>query len=161
MFFRQWRRSQEQADFVADAVRRAASRIDAYEPLTKGVAGAFPLASAALFEQAEDGGFVRVAAHGWPGGTTWHILPNDSLATRASEGRRILDIDALHLRETDLPAGVADPKSPYQSFLARRCPRYSCMESTKMARALTRTRSGQSASSRRTQLWDTVSQLHH
>lgn len=109
LFFRQWRQMREQAEAISDAVRRATSKADLYEPLTAGIAKAFLLSSAALFEQAKDGGFVRVAAHAWPTEALWHLLPDDRLAQRANETQRLIDLDAFQWRESELPTGVARP----------------------------------------------------
>ena len=109
LLFRPWHRTQERADSIADALRRASSKADLYEPLTAGVAEAFSLASVALFDRVEDGGFVRVAARGWPAGTIWHILPDDPLVVRAGQSPRAMDLDVVQWHEPDLPAGVARP----------------------------------------------------
>jgi hypothetical protein len=110
IFFRQWRLTQEQADILADAIRRARIKADLYEPLTAGIARAFSLSSAALFERVEDGGFVRVAAVGWRTGTIWHILPDDPLVKRALERPRVVAISLPQRSERDLPTGVARPE---------------------------------------------------
>jgi len=109
VFFPRRYRAQEEAETVADALRRAATKSDLYDPLTAGIAHAFSLASVALFERVEDGGFLRVAAHGWPAGTIWHILPDDPLVTRVSQGRRFVDLDVTQWHEQNLPMGVAHP----------------------------------------------------
>lgn len=122
LFFRQWHRTQEQAGALADAMRRAASRTDLYEPLTAGVAGTFSLASVALFERVEGAGFVRVAARGWSPGTIWHILADDPPVVRAGDSPRVVDIDALQWHERDLPAGVARPTIMLPIAAGRRVP---------------------------------------
>ena len=109
LFFRQWRRSQEQVDAIAGVIRRATSRADLYEPLTAGIRSAFSLTSVAFFERVEDGGFVRVAAAGWSVGTIWHILPGDPLITRAYNRVRAIDIDSLQWGASDMPSGFARP----------------------------------------------------
>lgn len=109
IFFRPWYRTQEQVGIIADAIRRATSKTDLYEPLTNLIASAFSLGSAALFERVEGAGFVRVGAHGWPPGTTWNILSDDPPAERADKRPRVVDVDALQWREPDLPPGVARP----------------------------------------------------
>jgi hypothetical protein len=109
LFFRQWYRTQEQSDRVADSLRHATTRFDLYEPLTKGVQNALSLGSAALFERAEDGGFIRVAARSWPPGTVWHLLPGDPLTQRAASSARAVDVDAFEWREHRVPSGVARP----------------------------------------------------
>src|SRR5579884_716656 len=109
LFFRQWYRTQEEAGTIADGMRQATSTADVYNPLTAGIADAFSLASVALFERVADGGFVRVAACGWPCGTMWHILPDDALAVRADNGARVADIEALNWHQDEVPAGIARP----------------------------------------------------
>lgn len=109
LFFRQWHRTQEHAEAVAQAARRAASPADLHEPMTAGIGHALSLASAALFEHAEDGGFIRLAASGWPPGTLWHILPEHPLVRRACERARVVDIDNVKWNEGDVPAGAARP----------------------------------------------------
>jgi hypothetical protein len=122
LFFRQVHRSQELADMVSDRVRRAKSPSDLNEPLTVGVSEAFSLASAALFERVEDGGFVRVAAVGWPHGMIWHILPNDSVVHRAAEHRRAVDVDAVSWQEPGLPPGLARPSVVVPIISGKRIP---------------------------------------
>jgi len=109
LFFRQWHVTQELAEDLGAQVRRAAIRPDLYAPLTKGIAETFSLASAALFERAQDGGFVRVAAHNWPSGTLWHLLPDDPWAPRAERISRPIDLEKVPRRGEDLPAGIAHP----------------------------------------------------
>lgn len=109
LFFRYWHRTQQEAEAVDGAIRRAASPSDLYEPLTAGIARAFSIASVALFERLEGGGFVRVAAYGWPQGSFWHILADEPLVVRAGEGRHVVDIDDLQWRDLAMPAGVARP----------------------------------------------------
>jgi hypothetical protein len=109
LFFRQWLRTQEQAQTIADAVRRATSTVDLYGPLTVDIARTFSLASAALFERVEDGGFVRVAAFGWPAGTLWNILLNDQLVACVDRDLRTTSVDSFQWQWRVLPAGVARP----------------------------------------------------
>lgn len=109
LFFRQWHRSQQQADSVADALRGATSKTDLYGPLTSGIGRALSLASAALFERIEGGGFVRVAAHGWPAGTLWNLFFDDPLVARADMRPGAADIDASQWQERGIPPGVARP----------------------------------------------------
>ncbi|HEV2037282.1 MAG TPA: PDZ domain-containing protein, partial [Candidatus Eremiobacteraceae bacterium] len=109
VFFRPWYRTREQAETIADATRHATSKVDLYEPLTAGIANAFSLASAALFERLEDGGFFRVAALGWPPGTTWHILPDDQLTVQMGKSQRIVDVDGFGWQKRNLPSEVARP----------------------------------------------------
>ncbi|MDQ6825388.1 MAG: PDZ domain-containing protein [Candidatus Eremiobacteraeota bacterium] len=111
IFFRQWHRTQEKLEVLADAIRRARLKSQLYEPITAGLAGALGLGSTALFERVDDGGFVRVAAANWPTGTLWHILPDDPLARRANGRVRVVDIDAFQWHENNLPAGIARPSS--------------------------------------------------
>lgn len=122
IFFRQWFQAQERMRGLDDATHRAISYPDVYEPLTAGVADALSLASAALFERVEGAGFVRVAAYGWPAGTIWHILSDDSLVLCASERRPVANIDALAWREGEVPAGVARPTTMLPIFAGKRVP---------------------------------------
>lgn len=109
LFFGAWHRTQQRAEVLGDALRRAGSKTDLYGPLTRNLAEALSLASAALFERADDGGFVRVAAFRWPGSTLWHILPDDPLARRARERLQVTNIDSQQWREPEIPHGVARP----------------------------------------------------
>jgi hypothetical protein len=111
LFFRRWSQTQEQAEAIARDLKRAASPAEVREPLTAGIGHAFSLASAALFENIESGGFVRTASFGWPRGTIWHILADDPLARRASERGRIVDLEKIEWDEGDVPAGIARPIS--------------------------------------------------
>jgi hypothetical protein len=120
VFFRQWYHAQEQANAITDTIGHAAFKTELYQPLTEAVAQAFSLASTALFERIEDGGFVRVGSCGWPPGMTWHIFPNDPLAVRASKSTRVLDVDALIWYETALPPGVARPTALFPILSAKR-----------------------------------------
>jgi hypothetical protein len=122
LFFRQWQRTKEDADILADTLRRARLTTELYEPLTGGVASAFSLASAALFERVEDGGFVRVAAVGWPAGTTWHIMPDDPLIKLADDRLRVVDVDTFRWPAADLPAGHARPAAMVPIVAGRRVP---------------------------------------
>jgi hypothetical protein len=106
----QWYRTQQQAASIADAVRHAASTSDLHAPLTEGIANTFSVASVALFQRIEDGGFIRVAAYGWQPGSMWHILPSDPLAQAAHKQTPIpLTIDALHCEDGEVPVGVGRP----------------------------------------------------
>ena len=122
LFFRQWHRAQQQADAIAAVIRQANSDGELYEPLTVGVAKAFSLASAALFERVEGAGFVRVAAVGWPTGTIWHILADNPISIRVAEKPRVVDVDALRWEEPSLPAGVARPTVAVPITAGRRLP---------------------------------------
>jgi len=110
IFFRGWHGTKEKVDALRDLVRRAGAKTAAYEPLTKGVAETFSLASVALFERTVDGGFVRVAAHGWSSCTLWHILSDDALATRVRTRPRISEISALEWPAPSVSSGVACPE---------------------------------------------------
>src|SRR6202011_4428629 len=101
---------------------RVTSYLELYEPLTAGVADAFSLASAALFERVEDAGFVRVSACGWPAGTIWHILSDDPLVRRAGERRPVVDLDAFGWKEQQVPTGVARPAVMLPIFAGKQVP---------------------------------------
>jgi hypothetical protein len=120
VFFRQWYHAQKEADAVADTIRHVASKVELYKPLTVDIARAFSIASTALFERIEDGGYVRVAACAWPQGMAWHIFPDDPLAIRAAQSRRVVDVDALIWNETALPASVARPTALFPIVSAKR-----------------------------------------
>jgi hypothetical protein len=109
LFFRQWHHAQQEAEAIGGAIRRATSPAEVYELLTAGVGTAFALASVALFERLEGGGFVRVAAQGWPAGTIWHILADDQLVRSASESRRAVAVEDFQWRDLELPTGIARP----------------------------------------------------
>jgi hypothetical protein len=78
-------------------------------PLTRGIADAFSLASAALFERVDDGGFVRVAACGWPRGALWHILPDDPLNDAMISRGKAKVVDVMQRVDGGLPSGSACP----------------------------------------------------
>jgi hypothetical protein len=109
LFFRQRDRTQKLAGVVSDAVTRAASPDALREPLTIDLANALALASAALFEHIESGGFVRTASSNWPDGTIWHILPDDAAAKRVAERGRVTDIDNIAWDEGAVPSGFGRP----------------------------------------------------
>ncbi len=111
LFFRRWSQTQEQAEAIARDLKHAASPAEVREPLTAGIGRALSLASAALFERIESGGFVRTSSFGWPRGTIWHILADDPLARRASERGRVAHVENVKWNEGDVPAGVARPIS--------------------------------------------------
>lgn len=107
--YKHWQRVQELAATVAGAVREANSTADLFDPLTRGIAHAYSLASVALFERVADGGFVRVAACGWPRGTLWHILANDPLSEAIVSRRGAKAADAIRWGDERLPSGAACP----------------------------------------------------
>ena len=122
VFFRPWYRTREQVETIGDAIHRATLKADLFEPLTRGIASAFSLASVALFERVEGAGFVRVAAQGWPRGALWHVLSDDPLAARADQCPRVVDIESLEWHEHDLPGGVARPIVMLPVVAGRRVP---------------------------------------
>jgi len=99
------------SDDLADALRRCESERDAYGPLTAGIADAFSLASVALFERIDDGGYIRVAASGWSEGSMRHILSDDPVARRGDAGRipRVIDVDEDEWSDRDVPPGTGFP----------------------------------------------------
>ena len=120
-FFHEWHRTELQANLIGDTIHRATSRTDLYQHLTAGIANAYSLASVALFEQLTDGGFVRVAAYGWPPGALWHILPADAIAKRAPS-LRLVDVDSFGWGEQALPAGVARPSLMIPIIAGKKAP---------------------------------------
>jgi len=108
LFFHQWHCTQAEANAVDDRIHRAVLRTDCYEPLTRGIAEAFSLASVALFERLADRGFVRVAAVGWPPRTIWHLLPDHPVLKRV-DSLRPVNVEPLAGTEQGLPAGLAMP----------------------------------------------------
>ena len=122
IFFHQWHQTQQQAELIADALRRATSIADLYEPLTADLARVFSLASTALFERVEGAGFVRVAAFAWPVGTLWHILLHDPPVLRLNETQRVTEIDTLQWQGRGIPAGVARPTIMLPIMAGRRVP---------------------------------------
>jgi hypothetical protein len=119
LFFREWHRAQAEANMVVQSMSHAACSADLREPLTAGIANAFSLASIALFDRIEDGGFVRVADCGWPAGLTWHLLPNDPVTLRIEQRSQNLNVDALLSHEKDLPSGVARPTTMFPVVIAK------------------------------------------
>jgi len=107
--FKHWQRVQQLAASVGGEMRQATSTGDLYDPLTRGIADAFSLTSAALFERLEDGGFVRVAAFGWPRGALWHLLPGDPLNDAMAFRGSAKTIDAKRWGDGRLPSGAACP----------------------------------------------------
>jgi hypothetical protein len=122
LFFRQRYWTKEQANALGDMIIRARSTAELYVPLTAGIAKAFSLASAALFERMNDGGFVRVAAFGWPTGTFWHILGDDALAQSVEENKQVGNVDLLPRHEPDAPVGVARPAAMIKVSIGKTVP---------------------------------------
>ena len=108
LFYRQWHRTRMQADSLSATIRHASSRGEAHDLLAAGVARAFTLASAAVFERMQYGGFVRVAAEGWPQETLWHLLPDSTLISNAGRNRG-MQVDPPDFSEAAFPRGVAWP----------------------------------------------------
>jgi hypothetical protein len=121
LLFSKRHRTQQRADVIGDALRRASSKADLHEPLTKELADAFSLASAALFERTIDAGFVRVAAVGWPTGMIWHVFPDDQLA-RLAERKKVADIDSLQWQWPDVPLGVTRPATMIPILVGKTVP---------------------------------------
>jgi len=109
LFFQRWYRTQEHVNVVRILIDRAVSQTELHEPLTMGIENAFSLTSTALFERLDDGGFMRVAAEGWPPGTLWHLLPGSVLVVRSARGSRAVDLEAIGWEEHGLPTGAARP----------------------------------------------------
>ena len=122
LFFRQRLTLQEKADIIASRIRRASFKEELYEPLTMGIADAFALASAALFERESDGGFGRIAAYGWPAGSLWNILLDDPLVARTQARPRSVELGASEWRERRLPLGVARPATMVPIIVGKRVP---------------------------------------
>lgn len=119
-FFREQLVVCESVDVVAVKIRRASVKEDLYEPLSAGVARAFGLASVALFERADDGGFGRVAADGWPARTLWNILLDDPFVLRADVRPCVTNIDSLQWHDRRLPSGIARPVMMVPIIVGRR-----------------------------------------
>jgi hypothetical protein len=81
--------------------------------LTDEVASTLGLASVAVFARANDGGFVRTAACGWPEGTAWHFLPGETVTRSLDAGTSIIAfpdaVDATD-EEAALPVSHARPR---------------------------------------------------
>ncbi len=107
--FKHLQRVQELAAIVARTGHGSGSTAELFDPLTRGAAEALSLASVALFERVEDGGYVRVASFGWPRGTLWHILPDHPLNNDMVSVRRPKPIDAARCGDERLPSGLACP----------------------------------------------------
>ena len=122
LFFRKWFQARERARVIGDAMRRADLPADLYEPLTTDTADVFSLASAALFEATGDGGFVRVAANGWPARTVWHLLPDDPLVNKVHASPRASDLDSFVWQEPGPPSGAARPALMVPIVVGKRVP---------------------------------------
>lgn len=109
IYFKHWQRAQELAALVAGTVREANTTAAVFEPLTRGIAAAFSLSSAAFFERVDDGGFVRVADYGWPPETLWHVLPDEPLSDALGSRDRAKGMDAIRRGDDRLPSGLACP----------------------------------------------------
>lgn len=107
------RRSRWRADSqrLLDTLRNCQSERDSYGPLTAGIADAFSLASVALFERIDDGGFVRAAASGWTEGSMRHILSDDPVARRVDVARlpRVIEVDEREWSDRVVPPGTGFP----------------------------------------------------
>lgn len=109
MLFPAWHRTKERAGLVRDSIGRAVSTADLFTILTIGVAEAFSAASAAVFERVDDGGFQRVAAYGWPAGTLWHMLPDDTRIEKVNKRRHAVELNEFARHVERLPGGAARP----------------------------------------------------
>lgn len=117
VLFPQWHGAKERARRIGTQVHSANLPAQLYDPLTGGIAAALSIASAALFERVhDDGGFVRVAAHGWLTGTLWHILPDEALVGRLNARARATILDVDRWSTPRLPSGAARPTHAFPFF---------------------------------------------
>jgi hypothetical protein len=109
--FAQRSRWRVRSEDLADVLRRCESERDAYGPLTAGIADAFSLASVALFERIDDGGYIRVAASGWAEGSMRHILSDDPIVRRLDAKRiaSVIDVDEREWSDRAVPPGTGFP----------------------------------------------------
>ncbi|MGC1380779.1 MAG: hypothetical protein WA814_07120, partial [Candidatus Baltobacteraceae bacterium] len=81
------------AAVALDGLRATLGRVrdqdDAPSRAVQVVAEELQLCSLAIFKRVADGGFVRLAAAGWPKGSAWHIFAGDPLAQSLSSSKRV------------------------------------------------------------------------
>jgi hypothetical protein len=109
LLFRERRRGDTECENIMAALYSAKSRAQRMRLLVAAPTNAFALASAAIFERTDDGGFMREAAVGWPVGTTWHLLPGDPLIRTVIRMRDAPRLGEDVLSDHDLPTGPAQP----------------------------------------------------
>lgn len=110
MLFRSHYDARQRLLHVDDSTRRAQSHAAIARLLTEGAAGSLGLASAALFEAVEDGGFVRDSGVGWPEESTWHILPEEPVVQELRAKPRLLQLDRIRWTRPNLPPPPAQPE---------------------------------------------------
>jgi hypothetical protein len=79
------------------------------ERVADDLAHALGLTSVAVFARTDDGGFVRQAAFGWPGGTAWHLLPGEKLTASLGSGAQVVPLLDNVDAEVLLPEADARP----------------------------------------------------
>jgi hypothetical protein len=79
-------RRRYEAAVSLDALRDTLRGSNDARRLTDEVATTLGLSSLAVFSRAADGGFVRNAAFGWPPGSAWHLLPDETLTRTLDDG---------------------------------------------------------------------------
>jgi hypothetical protein len=104
------RAAMERLNELRLTVEREQDRSALRSQLTSEVCAGIQIASAAIFSSAPDGGFVRESAFGWPSGTAWHLLDDDTIVRRLSAaGKKSVRIDDLEWKSVKVPAGAARP----------------------------------------------------
>ena len=110
LFFSTHRRLMDSLRDVRSQIEREEMRKNIETILTSRVCDVLGLSSGAIFSLAHDDGFLREQAFGWPRGTTWHLLRDDSIATRLLEcTTSFLRTDELAWDGVNVPAGVSCP----------------------------------------------------
>ncbi len=75
------------------------------------VAKELMLSSLAIFKKVPDGGFVRLAAAGWPKGSAWHIFAEDPLLQSFGSSRRVRFIDETSTERLKVPMEPGRPSA--------------------------------------------------
>jgi hypothetical protein len=94
-------------DRIRESLRER--RAQSGERVADDVAQALSVKSVAVFARAGDGGFVRRAAFGWPGGTSWHLLPGEALTTSLGSGAQVVPLPQSVDTDLALPKGDERP----------------------------------------------------
>jgi hypothetical protein len=103
-------RRRYEASVALDRIRDALRGSNDARRITDEIASTLELTSLAVFSRVADGGFVRKAAVGWPPGSAWHLLPQESLTQFLDDGATIAPIPDDSDDEPVLPAADARPR---------------------------------------------------
>ncbi len=90
-------------DRLRTALRIIRNQDGAPTQAVEAVAKELTLSSLAIFRKVPDGGFVRLAAAGWPKGSAWHIFAEDPLAQSFGASRRARFIDEAAAQRLKVP----------------------------------------------------------